>query len=61
MKTRNASRNLVAVVFLIAPAILEILGVKPPQPMDGRVLNEALPGPEAKPTPIRIHTLEAVN
>src|SRR5436305_11839170 len=26
----------------VAPTILSILGIKPPQPMDGRVLSEAL-------------------
>jgi arylsulfatase A-like enzyme len=36
----------------VAPTILSILGVKPPQPMDGRVLSEALVGgkaPSGKP------------
>lgn len=34
----------------VAPTVLWILGVKPPQPMDGRVLTEALtiPGPKIK-------------
>jgi len=31
----------------VAPTILSILGVKPPQPMDGRVLSEALVGGKA--------------
>ncbi len=37
----------------VAPTILALLGLKPPQPMDGRVLTEALrdakPAPNAKP------------
>lgn len=37
----------------VAPTILALLGLKPPQPMDGRVLTEALrdakPAPTAKP------------
>jgi len=34
----------------IAPTVLWILGIKPPKPMDGRVLSEALtiPGPELR-------------
>ena len=34
----------------VAPTVLWILGVKPPQPMDGRVLTDSLtiPGPKIK-------------
>src|SRR5438105_12761480 len=32
----------------LAPTILAILGVKPPQPMDGRVLVEAMAGGAAE-------------
>jgi arylsulfatase A-like enzyme len=44
----------------LAPTILWLLGVQPPQPMDGRILSEALPAaaPAAFP-PIQTRTLEA--
>jgi len=43
----------------LAPTILWILGVKPPQPMDGRVLHEALAtSKESTPTPVT-RTIEA--
>jgi arylsulfatase A-like enzyme len=43
----------------IAPTILAILGVKAPEPMDGRVLSEAMAGetpPSAKPEEQRVET-----
>lgn len=47
----------------VAPTILSILGVKPPQPMDGRVLTEALVGgkaPSGKPKTETIKTSRTV-
>lgn len=42
----------------LAPTVLWILGVTPPQPMDGRVLTEALKG-ETPPPPVETKILEA--
>lgn len=33
----------------VAPTILHILGIKPSEPLDGRVLREAMPGQDAAP------------
>ena len=44
----------------LVPTILHLLGVKPPQPMDGRVLTEALTDSGQKTfPPIEVRTLEA--
>ncbi len=43
----------------VAPTILSILGVKPPQPMDGRVLSEALVGGQAPSGKPRTETVKA--
>lgn len=43
----------------LAPTILRLLGVEPPQPMDGRVLIEALVSGTASFPAIEMHTLEA--
>jgi arylsulfatase A-like enzyme len=43
----------------VAPTILEILGVKPSQPMDGRVLSEALNSNDAKAPAINHKQLQA--
>jgi hypothetical protein len=43
----------------LAPTILHLLGVDPPQPMDGRVLVEALVSGTTRFPPIEMHTLEA--
>jgi arylsulfatase A-like enzyme len=43
----------------VAPTILHVLGIKPPQPMDGRVLQEALvDGVGSAPKP-ETRTIEA--
>jgi arylsulfatase A-like enzyme len=42
----------------LAPTILWILGIKPPQPMDGRILNEAIVSMSA-PTNSSQKTIEA--
>jgi arylsulfatase A-like enzyme len=42
----------------LAPTILHVLGVPPPQPMDGRVLAEAFAVAPAKLTPVEAHKLE---
>ncbi len=46
----------------LAPTILWLLGVKPPKPMDGRVLSEALtvPGPKLESFDTVRHTASAV-
>jgi arylsulfatase A-like enzyme len=43
----------------LAPTILHLLGVKPPQPMDGRVLSEAFKSGLTVIPPIETKTLEA--
>ncbi len=43
----------------VAPTILALLGVKPPQPMDGRVLTEAFAGGVAPAGEPRTTTIEA--
>ena len=43
----------------VAPTVLAILGVKPPQPMDGRVLYEAMNLGEAPPMEVHEKRLEA--
>lgn len=43
----------------VAPTILWILGLKPPQPMDGRILVEALRESKAGAAPMRSEQLEA--
>lgn len=43
----------------LAPTILHVLGIEPPQPMDGRVLSEAFVASPARFPPIEVHTLEA--
>ncbi|HUJ12112.1 MAG TPA: alkaline phosphatase family protein [Verrucomicrobiae bacterium] len=43
----------------VAPTILHLLGVDPPQPMDGRVLGEALSAGTVKIPAIEVNTLEA--
>lgn len=43
----------------VAPTVLAILGVRPPSPMDGRVLSEALLGSEAAPAKPERRTIEA--
>jgi predicted AlkP superfamily pyrophosphatase or phosphodiesterase len=45
----------------VAPTILWIAGVEPPQPMDGRILGEAMVGIETRLTPIQANTLETSN
>lgn len=45
----------------IAPTVLSLLGVPTPQPMDGRVLSEALTGQGFTYTPPRVSLLEATN
>jgi hypothetical protein len=42
----------------LAPTILHILGVSPPERMDGRVLFEALASETSKFTPIEVRSLE---
>lgn len=43
----------------VAPTVLGILGVRPPSPVDGRVLSEALLGGEALPAKPQRQTLDA--
>jgi len=43
----------------LAPTILWILGMRAPQPMDGRILSEALIGLDATPPRVEQKTLEA--
>jgi hypothetical protein len=43
----------------LAPTILHLLGVEPPQPMDGRVLTEAFVSSPAKFPAIEVRTIEA--
>ena len=43
----------------VAPTILSILGLKPPQPMDGRALTEAFVGGAAPTGKPETKTLEA--
>ena len=45
----------------LAPTILHILGVPPPERMDGRVLTEALAAETLKPSAPSTHTLEATH
>jgi arylsulfatase A-like enzyme len=43
----------------VAPTILEILGIKPPEPMDGRVLSEALVNGKAPAGTPKTETIRA--
>ncbi len=45
----------------LAPTILAILGIKPLQPMDGRILREAFAGTEPGPTKPVARRIEATN
>ena len=43
----------------VAPTVLYLLGVKPPKPMDGRVLHEALVGTSGAPPTVKERKLDA--
>src|SRR5262245_39186292 len=43
----------------LAPTVLYLLGVKPPQEMDGRILFEALAASEGPPPKVDTQTLDA--
>jgi arylsulfatase A-like enzyme len=43
----------------LAPTVLWILGIQPPQPMDGRILSEALMAIDAAPPKSEQKTVEA--
>jgi len=45
----------------LAPTVLSLLGVPPPQPMDGRVLYEAFMDQDFKSSPARVSILDATN
>jgi arylsulfatase A-like enzyme len=57
---RGMVNNLPSGNIDVAPTILHILGVKPPMPMDGRVLHEALKeSRQASVSPPETKTIEA--
>jgi arylsulfatase A-like enzyme len=56
---RGQTDNLPSGNVDLAPTILNILGIVPPQRMDGRILSEALANNAIKPPPPETKTLEA--